>query len=48
MGIGQGPVETQAVVWGMWVAPGFRRRGYGEQLLAAVPGHCFLLSCGLD
>lgn len=35
MGIGQGPVETQAVVWGMWVAPGFRRRGYGEQLLAA-------------
>ena len=35
MGIGQGPVEAQAVVWGMWVAPAFRRRGYGEQLLAA-------------
>ncbi len=35
MGIGQGPMEAQATVWGMWVAPGFRRRGYGEQLLAA-------------
>ena len=35
MGIGQGPIETQSVVWGMWVAPAFRRRGYGEQLLAA-------------
>ena len=35
MGIGRGPIEAQAVVWGMWVAPGFRRRGYGEQLLAA-------------
>lgn len=35
MGIGQGPIETQAVVWGMWVAPAFRRRGYGQQLLAA-------------
>ena len=35
MGIGQGTIETQAVVWGMWVAPAFRRRGYGEQLLAA-------------
>jgi len=35
MGIGQGTIETQAVIWGMWVAPAFRRRGYGEQLLAA-------------
>lgn len=35
MGIGRGPIEAQAVVWGMWVAPAFRRRGYGEQLLAA-------------
>ena len=35
MGIGQGPNETQAVIWGMWVAPAVRRRGYGEQLLAA-------------
>ena len=35
MGIGQGPVEAQAVVWGMWVDPAFRGRGYGEQLLAA-------------
>ena len=35
MGIGQGTIETQAVIWGMWVAPAIRRRGYGEQLLAA-------------
>lgn len=35
MGIGQGPNEAQAIVWGMWVAPAFRRRGFGEQLLAA-------------
>ena len=35
MGIGQGPNEVQAIVWGMWVAPAFRRRGFGEQLLAA-------------
>ena len=35
MGIGQGPIEAQAIVWGMWVAPAFRRRGFGEQLLEA-------------
>ena len=35
MGIGLGPNEEQAIIWGMWVAPAFRRRGYGEQLLAA-------------
>lgn len=34
MGIGLDPIEAQAVIWGMWVAPAFRRRGYGEQLLA--------------
>ncbi len=35
MGIGQGPIEAQAVIWGMWVAPAYRRRGYGERLLVA-------------
>lgn len=35
MGIGSSSIEAQAVIWGMWVAPAFRRRGYGEQLLAA-------------
>ncbi len=46
MGIGQGPIETQAVVWGMWVAPTFRRRGYGEQLLAA--GFAWTRDLGLE
>ncbi|WP_419854679.1 GNAT family N-acetyltransferase [Candidatus Poriferisodalis sp.] len=35
MGIGSTSIEAQAVIWGMWVAPAFRRRGYGQQLLAA-------------
>lgn len=35
MGIGSSSIEAQAVIWGMWVAPAFRRRGYGGQLLAA-------------
>lgn len=46
MGIGQGPIEAQAVVWGMWVAPAFRRRGYGEQLLAA--GFAWARGFGLE
>lgn len=35
MGIGSSSIEAQAVIWGMWVAPAFRRRRHGEQLLAA-------------